>query len=84
MNRYLKVDKNMLIFALRYALTRDSYAPCLVVDTIQYNISRISSNDIGVYIKDIKDACETNPNCDKGYWQSVLAYLEGVLEEREK
>lgn len=82
MSGYLKVDRNMLIFALRYALNRSSYAPCVVVDNIKYNIKNISTDDIKLYIKDIKDGCEINPNCDKGYWQEVLVYLEGVLGER--
>ena len=80
--KHLKVERDILIFAFRYSLGRMSYAPYKVVDTIKSNIKNISTDDIKLYIKEIKECQNFGMDFDKSIWLDFLEYLEEELKKR--
>lgn len=76
-----KVSREVLIFAFRYAIGRQSYASTIVMDNIKNNINEIPVEDIKLYIREIKST-EFYEEYDKKCWLHFLKYLEGVLEDR--
>lgn len=78
------VNRDILIYALRYSLGRMSYAPSVVSDAIKDNIENISSGDIKLYIREICDCEDYGMEFDKEHWLKFAKYLEGVLEDRDK
>ncbi|HHT98249.1 MAG TPA: hypothetical protein GXZ90_10205 [Clostridiales bacterium] len=43
-NKDLKIDKDMLIFGMRYALGRQTFAPTIVIENIKHNIDKIDKS----------------------------------------
>ena len=80
--KMLKVERDVLIFAFRYSLGRMSYAPYKVIETIKNNIKLISTDDIKLYIKEIKECQDLGISFDEGCWLDFLAYLECELNKR--
>lgn len=81
-NNFFKVERDILIFAFRYALGRMSCAPYTVVNAIKSNIKNISDNDIRLYIKEIQECENYGMDFDKEYWLNLKKYLEDELKNR--
>lgn len=78
-----KVDREILIFAFRYALGRESFAPSIVTDNIKANIDNINTNDIKLYIKEINECNNYGMEMDKQHWLKFKNYLENILYKRK-
>lgn len=78
------VNRDILIYAFRYALGRMSYAPSIVTDAVKDNIDNISSEDIRLYIKEIYDCEGYGIEFDKEHWLNFAKYLEDVLQDRDR
>lgn len=81
-DKNLKVDRNILFFAFRYALGRMSYAPYTVTSAIKDNIDNISTEDIRQYIKEINEYEGFGMDFDKEHWLSFANFLENELKIR--
>ena len=82
MDKNLKVDREILFYAFRYALGRMTYSPTAVIDNIKANIDLISTNDIKAYIKEIDECDHYGMEVDERNWLEFRAYLENVLKQR--
>lgn len=83
MDNNIMVDRDIMIYAFRYALGRQSFAPVTVVENIKHNIDKISDNDLKLYIKEIKEFENYGMEFDKAHWLSFVSYLEKELKSRE-
>lgn len=79
----LKVSRESLIFAFRYSLGRESYAPRVITDDIKSNIENIDNGTIELFIREIKDCEHYGMNFDKTHWLNFKTYLENILEKRK-
>lgn len=84
MDRKIITDRNILLFAFRYALGRMSYAPGMVMNAIKDNIENISSNDIRQYIAEIEECSECGMTFDKTAWLNFGEYLNSELRLRNE
>ena len=76
-NKYLKVDRSVLMFAMRYAIGRQTFAPTIVMENIKYNIHLLSSNEIGMMVRDINDHIGSyGMEPDRKQWMNFKEYLE--------
>lgn len=78
------VERDILIYAFRYSLGRMTFAPITVIDNIKANIDKISTGDIELYIKEIKECSNYGMDCDKTVWNNFLKYLKTELNNRNK
>lgn len=81
----LTANREIFIFAFRYALGRMSHSSYIVTEAIKDNIEKISDNDIKLYIREIKEYEERDlfkDELDKSYWIGFSKYLENKLNER--
>lgn len=83
-NNIFKVDRNILLFSLKYALGRMTYAPSVVIDNIKFNIDNITTNDIMLYIREIEEVEYFGTQSDKNTWFNFLNYLKNELEKRKQ
>lgn len=83
MNNKFKIDREILIFAFRYALGRSSFAPKIVTDNIKTNINNISTGDIKLFIKEINECTCYGMEMDKQHWLNFKDYLEDILNKRK-
>ncbi|WP_336770448.1 hypothetical protein [Bacillus bombysepticus] len=82
MNKTLTVDRNVMFFAFRYALGRQSMAPTIVTENIKANIKDISIEDIHAYIREIDSCRNLGSNMDEGHWMAFKKYLEEELKNK--
>lgn len=82
MSRWLHVEREILIYAFRYSLGRMTFAPTNVIEAIKDNIRSISSNDIRLFMKEIKECESYGMDMDKENWLSFHVYLQNILNER--
>ena len=72
-------QREMLIYAFRYALGRQSYAPHTMMDIILKNKNILSEQDIELIIREIDEAVEDNmagdPKIDAKRWQATAEEL---------
>lgn len=78
------VERDILIYAFRYSLGRMTFAPIIVVDNIKANIDKISTGDIELYIREIKECSNYGMDCDKDLWTNFLEYLKLELHKRKE
>lgn len=86
MDKNFKVERDILVFAMRYALGRMTFAPITVIENIKHNIDLLNENDIKLLIKDIeeqKDFGGYGMNCDEKVWMDFKNYLKSLLVLRE-
>jgi hypothetical protein len=81
MNNNIKVDRDILIYAFRYALGRSSFAPVIVTDNIKANINNISTGDIQLFIKEINECTYYGMKMDKQHWLNFKDYLQNTLNK---
>ena len=72
-------QREMLIYAFRYSLNRQSYAPHTMMDIILKNKNILSDHDIELIIREIDEAVENNiagdPKIDTKRWQATAEEL---------
>jgi hypothetical protein len=85
MDKKYKVDRDILFYAFRYAIGRQTFAPTTVMENIKCNIKNVSVGDIKAYIREIKEqeSYGYGMECDKRDWLSFIDYLENELLVRE-
>ena len=85
MDKQFKVEKAILIYAMRYALGRMTFAPTMVIDNIKYNIDLFSADSLRQIIKDIDEQASFGygMDCDEETWMNFKEYLENRILELE-
>lgn len=78
----ITVSREVLLFAFRYSLGRETYAPYVVTKAIKDNIKNITDEDINLYIKEILECSMYGADMDKEHWLDFAEYLKGILRER--
>lgn len=78
------VNRDIIIYAFRYALGRQSYAPSIVIETIKDNIENLDKSDISLFIKEINESNNWGMKIDKEHWYNFRKYLIQELEKRSK
>lgn len=72
----MEVDRDMLIFGMRYALGRQTFAPSTAVENIKRNIDKLDNNTIDIMIRDIEEhPGSLGMECDKLTWLTFKQYL---------
>lgn len=82
MDKIFKVERDILLYALRYAIGRMTFAPTIVMDNIKANIDLFTESDIELIIRDIKDKeiYGYGMECDKKQWLGFIDYLSKELD----
>lgn len=83
-DKVFEVDRNILFFSFRYALGRMTYAPSTVIDNIKFNLDKIPSHEIELYIREIEEFENYGMDCDVKTWTSFLKFLKIELEKRQR
>ena len=83
MDKQFQVDRDILFFAMRYALGRMTFAGSTVLDNIQHNIDLFSANDLKLLIRDIDEQKNYGygMECDEQLWLGLRSYLQNELNE---
>lgn len=81
MDKQFQVDREILMYAMRYALGRMTFAPMTVVENIKHNIDLFSEGDLEIFIRDIEEQESygrqaLGMNCDVETWLSFKQYLK--------
>lgn len=84
MKKIFVVERDILMYALRYSLGRQTFAPITVIENIKNNIYKLNQNDIKLMIKEIKEQEHYGADVDTKSWMSFLSYLNKKLEEIEE
>ena len=72
MDKQFQVERDILIYAMRYALGRMTFAGVAVLENIQHNIDLFSANDLHLLIRDIDEQKKFGygMKCDEELWLS--------------
>lgn len=68
-------QRDMLIYAFRYALGRQTYAPYTVIEILKTSWSNLSQSDRAIYKREIKtaiDDCLAGAEFDAEAWTEIL------------
>ena len=78
MNKQFKVERDILFYALRYALGRQTFAPTVVIENIKENIDLFDTNDFKIIIREIlqQDTDRLGMECDIDKWMGFIKYLK--------
>lgn len=77
----LNIDKDMLIFGVRYAIGRMTFAPTIAIENVKHNIELLDNRTIRTIIKDIEEHSENlGMQCDKDNWLEFKEYLTRTLK----
>ena len=81
--KQIVVSKDILIFAMRYALGRMTFAPTIVIENIKSNMLNFTPNEIDIMIKDIEYQAGFGygHECDEELWLAFASYLRGFIHE---
>lgn len=71
------------MFALRYALGRQTASPGIVSDFIKANVNNFNYNAIKAMIAEIRDCKDYGMYYDKETWLELAEVLDNVILERE-
>ena len=76
--------RDIVIYAFRYAITRQSMAGSIFTDWLRGNISMVTSHDIALMMREINDEIEykTLSKIDEPNWILFHVHLSQVLERR--
>lgn len=86
MDKQFRVERDILIYAMRYALGRMTFAPTTVMDNIRHNIDLFSLDSLRLLIRDIDEQPSFGGygmECDERLWLDFREYLEDVISKRE-
>lgn len=83
MTKQFQVERDILVFAMRYALGRMTFAGVTVLENIQHNIDLFSANDLHLLIRDIEEqkSFGYGMKCDEELWLGLKSYLQNELNE---
>ena len=84
-----EVERDVLMYAMRYAIGRQTFAPSTVVQNIKHNIHLLDNNNLKMMIRDINWHASYGENsfgmqCDKELWLGFREYLENIIQNREE
>lgn len=77
------VERDILLYALRYSLGRMTFAPTTVIDNILSNLNLLTDNDINIIIKEIENQSEYGMECDKVTWMNFINSLRSEIVNRK-
>ena len=81
-----KVERDILFYALRYAIGRKTFAPIITIENIKKNIHLLSIYDLQIIIREIiwQETCGFGygDECDKKTWMDFLDYLQKTIKSR--
>lgn len=80
-----KVDRDILVYAFRYALGRRTTAPSAVAVNITRNIKVLTRHDIEQMVREIGECAATDDlgsPCDVDTWQDLKEYLLVELDRK--
>lgn len=80
----LTVDKEILIYALRYNLYELSFSPYKIIENIKLNIDKLSIRDLNFMIKEISESGCLEIQYDCQQWRGFLDDLEKEIKRRDK
>ena len=75
------VDSNILVFAFRYALGRQTSAPEMVIEAIKGNIDLFEEWEKRLIIKEIDECKHPGMECDVLTWLAFKNWLKSNLAE---
>ena len=79
-------DPDIFIMAIRYSISRKTFASITVIDNIKANIDFFPTNKLTIILRDVKSDLESYreylDNCDVQTWENFIEYLEIVINER--
>ena len=79
MDKNFQVERDILIYAMRYAMGRMTFAPTTVIENIKHNIDLFNDDSIKLLIRDIKEfgkMASFGMECDAREWIDFKEYLE--------
>lgn len=77
MDKVFKVERDILFYAMRYAIGRQTFAPTVVIENIKHNIELFNSNDLQMLIRDIEGHIGSyGMECDERNWMGFKEYLK--------
>lgn len=79
MDNNFTVEKDILFYALRYAMGRQTFAPTVVINNIKDNISKFNQHDIESLIREIEEKDYYGADIDKINWINFIKYLKQYL-----
>ena len=84
MDKQFKVDREILMYAMRYALGRMTFAPIVAIENIKYNIDLFTKGDLEALIMDIENQesfgmQSLGMDCDVKTWLSFKQYLKNKI-----
>lgn len=85
MEKNMMVERDILIYAFRYAMGRRTFAPITVVENIKANIDKLHWRDLQTMAKEIGDNDKMSNLGDSGdilFWREFKEYLENLVKER--
>ena len=77
--------RDILIYSFRYCLGRRTYAVSTMINILTDNLKTLSKHDLGLYIKEIKEAEDDNflgDEFDKRGWLNLKDLMIKELEKR--
>lgn len=83
MNKIFKVERAILVYALRYSMGRQTFAPTIVIENIKENIDLFSVAVVEMMIREIKEKEVYGAECDKQQWLGFIKYLEEEIKDKE-
>lgn len=83
MDKIFKVERDILLYSLRYALGRQTFAPITVIDNIKHNIELFSKESLQMIIRDIKEQASLGygMDCDKQQWLGFIEYIQERIDK---
>lgn len=81
-NKNFKVESSILVFAMRYAMGRQTFAPKIVADNIIANLTLFSCEELELIIRDIDEYDKQfsfGMEYDREMWLILRFHLEDFL-----
>lgn len=85
MDKQFQVERDMVFYAMRYAMGRMTFAPLTVIDNIKHNIDLFATENLKWMIREIDEqkAYGYGMECDERVWLDFKSYLQSVIVIRE-
>lgn len=83
MDKSFLVERDILIYALRYSLGRRTFAPTTVIENIKHNINKFRKTDLELIIRDIEEQKNFGgygDKCDIDNWLNFKQYIGQQLD----
>ena len=86
MDKQFIFDPDIFIMAIRYSISRATFASKTVIDNIKANIDLFPTNKLKIILRDVKEDLEIYRehlwDCDVQTWENFIEWLETVIKER--